>query len=263
MKFEGTTALVTGANSGIGAEFSRRLAQRGADLVLVARRAGALEEVAAEIRVATGRVVHVVPFDLSVDRAGYRLRDEFAALGLSVDSVINCAGFGITRNLKDSSEDEIRRQLRLNIDTVVEISHAFLPQLVRSGRGALVNVGSLTAYMPVPGMAVYAAAKSFVVRFTEALAYETRGMGVTVMAFSPGPTRTEFYDKSGTATSGVRFHSAAQVVNSALRALDKSRTPVSTVSGRANNWVRRLMSVLPSRMVLQLATSTPSGPENP
>ena len=109
---------------------------------------------------------HVAP-----DGAGHDLARLVATLGLTVDTVVNAAGAGRTEQFADSDAAVLHQQLALNVHAVVDVSHAFLPQLVRSGRGALVNVASLTGYMPVPGMAVYAASKAFVIRFTEALAH--------------------------------------------------------------------------------------------
>ncbi|MCG8921849.1 SDR family oxidoreductase [Lentzea sp. CC55] len=255
MRYAGTTALITGASSGIGAEFAQRFAGRGADLVLVARREEALESLASQIRTDTGRSVRVVPFDLTEERSGHRL----AALleGQGVDTVVNCAGVAHTKPFAASSEDEIRVQLRVNLDATVGITRAFLPQLIASGCGALVNVASLTGYLSTPGMAVYSASKSFVVRFTEALAHETRESGLTVLALSPGPTSTEFYGVSGTRTSGVRFQTAAQVVGTAIAALDRRKPPVSVISGSANRWARRVAAVLPKRTALRLVEARP------
>lgn len=147
--------------------------------------------------------------------------EQLADAGLPVDTVVNCAGVGVTRAFAEATEEEIRRQLRVDIEAIVDISHALLPQLTASSRGALINVASLTAYMPVPGMAMYAASKSFVVRFTEALAHQVGPGGLTVMAVSPGLTATEFYTASGTTESGVRFRRPDQVVTTALDALQR------------------------------------------
>lgn len=258
MRYAGTTALVTGASSGIGAEFARALAQRGADLVLVARRQDVLEELAAEIRRGEHRAVHVVTADLAAAGGGHELARQVSALGLSIDTVINCAGIGHTGSFAESSAATLHQQLALNIDAVVDVSHAFLPQLLESGDGALVNIASLTGYMPVPGMAVYAASKAFVVRFTEALAHEVRTSGTTVLAVSPGPTRTAFYTTSGTATGGTRFQTPAQVVGTTLAALDRRRPPVSVISGRANRLTRRVVGALPKRVALRLLESEPA-----
>ena len=258
MQYAHTTALVTGASSGIGAEFARTLAHRGADLVLVARRGDLLETGASEIRSSSGRAVHTIAMDLTTDGAGYDLARRVSSIGLTVDTVINAAGTGRTEPFATSDAAALHQQLALNVHAVVDVSHAFLPQLVSSGRGALVNIASLTGYMPVPGMAVYAASKAFVIRFTEALAHEMRTSGVTVLAVSPGPTQTEFYAGSGTATAGVRFQTPAQVVATALSALEQRRPPVSVVSGAGNRLVRRVVGALPTRLVLRMAESKPA-----
>ncbi len=258
MQYAETTALVTGASSGIGAEFARRLAHRGADVVLVGRREDALRKLAADITARTGRLAHPVAFDLGVERGGRLLKQRLDELGIRVDTVVNCAGTGLTKPFADSTEDEVRTQVQLDITAVVETSHAFVPDLVASGRGALLNIGSLTGYMPVPGMAVYCAAKAFVIRFTEALAHELRASGLTVMVASPGSTRTEFYSRSGTSTSGARFQTPEQVVTTVLRALDRRTPPVGVVCGRVNRLVRRITALLPTRTVLRLAESRPA-----
>ncbi|WP_374947721.1 SDR family NAD(P)-dependent oxidoreductase [Agreia sp.] len=258
MHYRGTTALITGASSGIGAEFARAFANRGADVVLVARATDALDAIATNIRTRTGVTVHVVSVDLSLDHSGRRLRESVDALGVQVDTLVNCAGAGLTKPFAESTEEEILRQLRLNVDAVVDISRAFLPSLIQSGRGALINVGSLTGYMPVPGMAVYAAAKAFTVRFTEAIAHELRQTKLTVMAISPGPTRTGFYSTSGTDVGGVRFQTPEQVVDTALRAVDRRKPPVSVISGGMNRWTSRIVALLPRRVALRLTESKPA-----
>ena len=255
MQYSGTTALITGASSGVGAEFAHQFARRGADVVLVARRQEILDRLATDIRAESGRNVHVIAADLSTPRAGAALAERLAALNLRVDTVINNAGVGKTAPFLDSSADDIDQQLHLNIDAVVGISRALLPALLDSARGALVNVASLTGYAPMPGMAVYAASKTFVLRFTEGLAYELRDSPLTVMALAPGPTRTGFYATSGTSETGVRFETPTQVVTTAMKALDKHRTPVSAVSGTRNRWSNHLLTVLPRRTVLKIMSA--------
>lgn len=258
MQYSGTTALVTGASSGIGAEFARRLAHRGADVVLVSRRETKLHDLATEIGAETGRRAYPVALDLGVDGAGVELRKRLDALGIRVDTIVNSAGVGLTRSFADSSASDIHAQLQLNIISLVDVTHTFLPDVIASGRGALVNVGSLTGFMPVPGMAVYAAAKAFVVRFTEALAHELREAGLTVVVVSPGPTRSEFYTRGGTSAEGVRFQTPEQVVATTLRALDRRRPPLSIVSGASNRFRRRLVPILPLRTLLRIAESRSS-----
>lgn len=256
MRYQGTTALITGASSGIGAEFARQFAARGADIVLVARRINRLHDIAAEIRLSSDVSIHLVQMDLTAEDAGRQLAEHTTALGLSIDTVVNCAGAGRTVAFTASSESDIRHQLAINVDAVVNISHAFLPQLLRSQAGALVNVASLTGYMPTPGMAVYAAAKSFVIRFTEALAYELDGSNLSVLAVSPGPTRTEFFTAAGTSTKDIRFETPQQVVATTFAALSRARPPFSIISGRSNRLTRRIVEILPTRLVLRLASST-------
>jgi short-subunit dehydrogenase len=258
MDHSSTTALITGASSGIGRKFARAFAARGADLVLVARRIDALDEIARALHTDFGRDVTTVALDLSQPDSGTRLLDELVRRGIDVDTVVNCAGIGRTGSFVDMTPADIKDQVAVNIDAIVDVCHAFLPTLLRTGRGALVNVASLTAYMPTPGMAVYAASKAFVLRFTEALAYELRDSGLTVMAFSPGPTSTDFYRNSQSSERGVRFQTPEQVVAAAFRALDKAKTPVSSVSGRANRWTSRIVTLLPRRTVLRLADSSPA-----
>lgn len=258
MDHHGTTALVTGASGGLGAEFARQLAARGSDVVLVARREGPLQEVAEQIRSTTGRRAHVVVADMEEAGVGDRLVAATRELGLRIDTVVNNAGLGVTETFADCEVADIQRQLRVDVDAVVDITRAFLPQLLASGRGALVNIGSLTGHAPMPGMAVYAASKAFVIRFTEALAYELRGSGLRVLAFSPGPTSTGFYQASGTSEHGVSFEEPPAVVRSCLAVLDRRRTPLSAVS----SWRTRLSSialtVAPRRVAARLLDASPA-----
>lgn len=252
MQYTDTTVLITGASSGLGAEFARQLANRGADLVLLARRHDVLEDLAADIRKATGRQVDVIAADLAVPGAMAGVVATLAERGLRVDSLVNNAGLGKTAPFAESSIDDVHAQIGLNVAAVVDLTHALLPQLLASGRGALLNVASLTAYAPTPNMAVYAASKAFVLRFTEALAYELRDSGLSVLALSPGPTRTGFYASSGTTETGVSFQQPAQVVASALRALDRAQTPISIVSGWQNRVSSRVLGLLPRRTALRM-----------
>lgn len=256
MNHTGTVAVVTGASSGIGAEFARHLSQRGADVVLVGRRAGVLGDLGKKITAETGRNALPIALDLARPGAAARLVAEIDAAGWAVDTLVNCAGAGLTKSFSETTAEELDMQIQLDIGAVVEISHAFLPRLVASGRGALVNVGSLTGYAPVPMMAVYAAAKSFVIRFTEALSHELRDSSLRVMVVSPGPTSSEFFARSGTSTTGARFQTPAQVVAEAMSALDRRRVPASIVSGAPNRMMRRLVGLLPTGLQLRLATST-------
>ncbi|GAB2530119.1 SDR family NAD(P)-dependent oxidoreductase [Nocardia heshunensis] len=235
LDYHGRTTLITGASAGIGAEFARQLAARGSDLVLVARRGERLAALAAELAAAHGIAAHALPFDLARPGVGPELAEAIEHLGLPVDGVINNAGFGTFGPFHTEDLDRVRAEIALDITAVVEISHAFLPRL-RAAGGVLVNVASMAAYQPTPRMAVYGAAKAFVLNFTEALWAESRGTDLRVLAVSPGATETEFFDVAGTraAAGGTRPESAESVVATALAALDRRNPPPSVVSGRRN-----------------------------
>ncbi|MDQ0644905.1 SDR family NAD(P)-dependent oxidoreductase [Microbacterium murale] len=235
LDLRGGTALITGASSGIGAEFARRFAGRGSDLVLVARRADRLEELASELRTTAGVRVDVVSADLAVSGAADALHAELTQRGIRVTSLVNNAGFGTHGAFDHSDPARATSEIQLNVGTLVELSRAFIPQLL-AGNGALVTVASTAAYQPIPGMAVYGATKAFVLSFTEALWAEAQGTGLRVLAVSPGSTRTEFFDVVGTDDASVgRQQTAGDVVDTAFRELDRNRSRPSVISGRVNH----------------------------
>ena len=239
------TTLLTGASSGIGVALARELAVRGSDLVLVARRGDRLERMAAELNGAHGVRVEAIVCDLSEPDAGTRLAREVKSRNLSVTSLVNNAGFGLDGAFADHDPARLSAMLTLNVVAVVDITRAFLAELTSSGTGFLVNVASLAAYQPIPGMAAYSASKTFVLNFTEALWWETRGTGLRTMAFSPGLTRTEFFDELGTAQYDGAFQTPEQVATAMLRAIDRRRPAPSALSRRSNviaTWVSRVLA---------------------
>lgn len=261
------TVLITGASSGIGAELARQLARRGSSLVLVARRVERLDVLAAELRTRHAVDVHTIAADLSVGAPGQELLSQVRERGIQVTSVVNNAGFGVWQRFARSDPAELRRMVAVNVSAVLDISHAFLPELTREGRGYLVNITSLAAYSSVPMQGAYSATKAFVLSFTESLWAETRGTGVRVLAFAPGSTQTEFFDvlaaapstgASGTAgAESGPTQTPAQVVEGLLVQLGRRNPPPSWVSGHRNH----LISVLPRfftrrRAVLITATQT-------
>lgn len=228
------TVLVTGASSGIGAEFARQLAARGSRLVLVARRADRLHALAASLDVP----VEVVALDLAGDAPGERLLAETQARGITVTSVVNNAGAGLWARFADSDPGDLRRTVALNATAVMDVSRAFLPAMLRRDAGYLLNVTSLAAYSSVPMQGVYSAAKAFVLSFTEALWAETRHTGVRVLALAPGVTSSEFFDVLATDDPAARPGSAqspAQVAATGLRLLDRRDPPPSWISGHLNH----------------------------
>jgi uncharacterized protein len=216
------TALVTGASTGIGLAFARALARRGASLILVARDQARLEAVARELPGA-----RVIALDLTAPGAIARLHAETGP----VDLLINNAGFGAYGEFAREPLATATGQIELNVRALVELSHAFLPEIARR-RGGVIHVASTAAFQPVPYMAVYAASKAFVLSFSEALWGEYRGRGVRVLALCPGATDTQFFERAGEA---ARFGSSADpvdVVACALGAFERDRP--SVVYGAGN-----------------------------
>ncbi|MEU8239127.1 SDR family oxidoreductase [Actinoplanes missouriensis] len=248
--YRGTHVLITGASSGLGAEFATRFAARGADVVLVARRADRLAELAAGLEREHGVTAVPIALDLSHPDAPAKLRAQLDERGIRVQSLVNNAGFGAKGPFADADPDRIQEMIALNVSSLVGLTRQFLPGLT----GVLVNVASTAAYQPCPQMAVYGATKAFVLSFTEALAAETRGSGLRVVAVSPGPTSTEFFDVVGTRDAAVgRFQTAGQVVSRTMRELDRARPRPSVVSGRMNALSAAMATIAPRRFTLAVS----------
>ncbi|MFD5827869.1 SDR family NAD(P)-dependent oxidoreductase [Lentzea sp. NPDC060358] len=256
INYRGARVLVTGASAGIGAQFARELARRGADLVLVARRADRLEALAAELE---GVEVTVLPCDLTAPGAVAGLAAELRQRDLKLTGLINNAGFGTYGLFAQEDVERLRTEIALDISAVVELSRTFLGELVEA-KGFLVNVASMAAYHPTPKMAVYGAAKAFVLSFTEALWSEHRKAGLKVLALSPGATSTEFFDVAGEqASAGARRVPPGMVVETALRTLDRRNPPPSIAVGRANRVMLsfgRLLGRRQAAMVMGAVTAT-------
>ncbi|MFJ3722900.1 SDR family NAD(P)-dependent oxidoreductase [Streptomyces sp. NPDC090045] len=254
MTYRGTTALITGASAGLGVEFARQWAERGADVVLVARRVDRLEELAADLERRYGVKARPIAADLARPGAAAALRAELDALGIPVHTLINNAGFGSHGPFAAEDPARISEMIQLNVLAVTELTREFLPALTADGRGALVTVASAAAYQPTPAMAVYGATKAFVLNFTEAVAYETRTSPLRVLAVSPGPVRTEFFDVVGSRDAAVgRMATPEQVVTAARRALDRGRTPASIVVGLGNRLSATASALAPRRLALTVA----------
>lgn len=257
--YHGQTTLITGASSGIGVEFARAFARRGSDVVLVARRRDRLEALAAELSTTYGIRATAIPLDLSLPVAGQALAEEVARRGLTVTSLVNNAGFGTFGPFHTEDPQRLQEEINVDVANVVDITRAFIERLRAAGTGVLINVASMAAYFPAPNMAVYAAAKAFVLSFTEALWQESLGTGLRVIALSPGATRTEFFDVVGTdaADGGATRQPPAAVVAAALRALDRRTPPPSVISGRLNRLMAHLGRLLSRRRaVLVMASVT-------
>ena len=193
----GSTALVTGASSGIGAEIARQLARRGHALVLAARRSERLEDLASELASAHGIRSESVAVDLIDPSARDALAARIDELGLEVGVLVNNAGFGGGGECAQGDREYLVRMVRLNCEAVVDLQSRYLPGMVERGAGAVINVASTAAFQPLPGSAVYAATKAFVLNLSEAAHAELKGTGVTVTAVCPGPVKTEFVQAAG------------------------------------------------------------------
>jgi short-subunit dehydrogenase len=185
--------VVTGASSGIGEEIAREFARRGYRLVLVARRADRLRDLSEELR----GLAHVLPADLSNRAERATLPDQVAALGVVADVLINNAGLATLGPVADSDPQAELNLVEVDVAAVVDLCSRFVPGMVKRGRGAVLNVGSVGAFGPVPGQASYGAAKAFVLSYTQAMREELRGTGVTAAALCPGPVRTAFGEAAG------------------------------------------------------------------
>lgn len=256
--------LVTGASSGIGAEYARALRSRGEEVVLVARRKDRLESLAAELGGGTSAVA--IAADLARPDAGLALRRELAARDLVVDGLVNNAGLGLTGAFARQPLEVVRSMLDVNVRALVELTHAFLPPMLERGRGRVVNVASNAAFQPIPHLAIYAATKAFVLSFTEALAEEVAGTGVRVQALCPGITATEFLDVSETGRDlrvrRLPMMTARQVVDASLAGLERDRLRVVVgLSNRVLGFLTRRLAPDALARRVAFALYRPQGPK--
>ena len=190
-------ALVTGASSGLGADFARVLASLGCHLILVARRQERLEALKEEISSEFSISVKVIPMDLSLPESPQKLYNQLKADGIAVDILINNAGFGIYGDFLEIDWERTQQMLQLNMMTVAYLTWLFARDMVSRDFGFILHMASNGAYQPTPLYAAYAASKSFVLNFSEALNYELRGTKVKCTALAPGTTVTEFHQVTG------------------------------------------------------------------
>ncbi len=244
-------ALITGASSGIGAEFARQLAARGMHLILTARRTELMTELAAELQAKHATRCEIIAVDLTAPEGCHKLLQEIQRRGLSVQLLVNNAGFGVVGEVDDADVDRLLELVRLNISATVELTYRVLPEMLARKSGAVINLSSLSAFQPVAYMGVYAASKAFVLHFTEALAIELRHRKVVLLAVCPGVTRTPFFDIAG-APGWLQKHasqSPEEVVRMALKALGKRRMVI--VPGWRNWLLTLVVRFIPRRRVVK------------
>jgi short-subunit dehydrogenase len=246
------TTLITGASSGIGAAFARKLAARGRNVLLVARSEDKLIALCNELGRLTSIRAQYVALDLTKPDDRLQLLEETKKRELEIDMLINNAGFG---SMGDFVKLDLAREtemIELNITALVELTQRFLGPMRDRQRGTIINVASTAGFQPVPYMATYAATKAFVLSFSEALWDENRMHGIHVMALCPGVTETNFFEAAGIDRPPMRtVQTPEEVVETALRALHRQKSLV--VSGWANWFVVEAERFVPRSVVTKVA----------
>ncbi len=246
-------ALITGASAGIGVELARVFAAQGHELALVARREDRLKTLADEIAAAGRPRPMVLALDLERRDAVAKLTAQLSAQGLEPAYVVNNAGFGLSGPAAKLRRDEQLAMIDLNVRALTELSLAFVDSLERH-RGGILNVASLAAFLPGPGMAVYYASKAYVLSFSEALHQELAGRGVRVTALCPGPVPTEFQARAGIhgrGVEGVLTLSAGRVAQIGYAGFMRGKRVV--VAGAANWVLASLLRLIPNRILLPVS----------
>lgn len=225
-----TAALITGASSGIGVDLAKELAQRGHNLVLVARRKDKLDELAAELQTKSLRV-ETLSCDLTDPDALAALPEQIEALGLRVTVLVNNAGYGSAGSFAKLDGDTEARMVRLNCEAPVALTSVYVPQMVAAGEGAILNVASSAGFQPIPFQATYAATKAFMLNWSDAINAELGPKGVSVTALCPGPVETEFAQVAGLEDAfdnapSISKVSAEEVARQAIEGLEKGRRNV-------------------------------------
>src|SRR5664279_6565327 len=242
-------AVVTGASSGLGRGFATRLAADGMSVVLVARSAGVLHDLAAELREKYGTEVEVIAADLADPEARAAVIADIESRDVEV--LINNAGFATTGDFAGEDPARIAEEIALNCLALTVLARAAVTGMVARGRGAIVNVASTAAFQPIPTMGVYAATKAFVLRLSMAMWHELRPSGVTVLALCPGATETDFWKIAGNPHGFRRRRTIEHVVTTCFDALAKG-SPVA-IDGRLNAVLARSAAVVPERITLAVA----------
>ena len=245
-------SLITGASSGIGEVFARRLAARGRNVLLVARSEEKLVTLCNELGRSNSIRAQHVALDLSLPESPARLFEETKKRGLSIDLLVNNAGFG---SFGDFAKADLARELNmidLNVKALVELTYRFLQPMRERKQGAIINVASTAAFQGVPFMATYAATKAFVLSFSEALWEENRPHGIKVMALCPGVTETNFFEAAhGQKPPARASQTPEEVVDTALRGLARGKSHI--ISG----WINRAMTeserLVPRSLVTRMA----------
>lgn len=250
-----STALITGASGGIGAEIARELARRGHGVVLVARRKDRLEALADDLQEEYGIRAETISADLAKPASRSRIQGRITELGLDVDILVNNAGFATGGAFHESDPARELEQVRVLVEAVVALTSIFLPPMVRRGGGAILNVASTAAMQPLPYAAGYSAAKAYVLAFSEAIHQEVAGHRVTVTALCPGPVDTDFWQIADWEVAGRRTSESAIPSPAMISAKDAARAGVDGLaSGK-----RVVIPGLPMRAAMLATRYIPHG----
>jgi short-subunit dehydrogenase len=248
------TALITGASTGIGAELARVFARHGHELVLVARNQERLSQVSSELEKEFKMKSRVLALDLSDPDAPARLYEELAGDRVEIDILVNNAGFGLRGAFASTDFGREAEMIRLNVTALTHLTKLFLPDMLARRRGKILNVASTAAFVPGPLMAVYYATKAYVLSFSEALAAEVKGSGVSVTVLCPGPTRTQFEVTAGTSNTRLfrkAVMDAPTVARVAYDGLMNGRTVV--IPGFRNQLIVQSTRMAPRSVTARIA----------
>ncbi|MUL39301.1 SDR family NAD(P)-dependent oxidoreductase [Gloeocapsopsis dulcis] len=248
-----TTALITGASTGIGAAFAQELATRKTNLVLVARSLEKLQQLATQLQTQYQISVEVIAQDLTAPQAGQAVFDTLASKGMAIDLLVNNAGFGEYGDFIELDRERQLNMIQLNILALVDLTHQFLPGMRQRRSGNIINMSSVAAFQSMPYFSVYAATKSFILSFSEALWAENRQYGVRIIAVCPGPTDTSFFKDAEFPSILVNiaeknYTSTEVVVREALAALAKEH-PVVVPGDLRNQILANVPRFLPREAI--------------
>lgn len=253
MELRGLTALITGASSGIGEEFSRQLAKEGVHVILTARDETKLKALASDLEQQYAVQADVEVADLSIPGAAEKLYERLTHQGKTVDLLINNAGFGVTGFFHRQSAEVCRSMVEVNVSSLVVLSRLFLPAMLERRRGGMINIASTASFQPLPFLNLYSATKAFVRSFTEALWGEYRGRGVRILCLCPGNTVTDFHRRAGIERKRVFFAAkCSDLVSYGLHAF-KYRNGPTAVHGFLNKILAQGHRLFPTEVILAVA----------
>ena len=246
--YKDKTILITGASSGIGEAFAKRLNQLGSNLILTARSKNKLEDLASRMNNAI-----VIDGDLSDKEFPDTLYNEIISRKIDVDILINNAGFGFSGLFLESNKKNYDEMLNLNIYSLTRLTHLFLNDMVSRKSGGIINISSLASFQPMPYFAVYAATKSYVTSFTIALYEEYRQQGINILGVCPGYTKTNFNKRAQISSKSIPGYimTSEDVVEQSLKAFSKGKYIV--INGKINKFVKFITSMLPTRFAMRMA----------